>query len=222
MKNRSINTIINVIIMPNTCFANVTENTKYYFRSSVIIFLIAGTSALLSSVLNMAYWNNDGQNYLNFSVMSLLLSVIRNLLQNFMLIAAIFFVGKRLGGNTNFKKTFSVLSYCLIPAIVGILVIPVAMTFVSQMSFPGIGGGTIDLDPDLSPSYAFDFVSSAVISNGFAVFFGVWILVLFVKATKIVNGFDIKKSIITVVSGIVIMFLSQMVFAIPSSLLFHL
>jgi hypothetical protein len=189
----------------------------------VVIVLIAGASALLSSILNMAYWNNnDGQNYLDFSVISLLLSVIRNLFQNFVLIAVIFFVGKRLGANTNFRKTFSVMSYCLIPVIIGIIVIPVAMTFVSQMSFSGIGGGTIDLDSNLSPSYALDFASSVIISNGFTIFFGAWTLVLFLKAIKTVNGFDTKKSIITVASGIVIMFLSQMAFAIPSSLLFHL
>lgn len=222
MKNGSINAIVDAIIRPNTCFANVSENSKYYFRTSVVIFIIAGASALLSSVLNMSYWDNNGQNYLDFSVFSLSLSVIHNVFQNFVLIAAIFFVGKKLGGNNNFKKTFLVLSYCLIPAIVGAFVVPVALQIASQITFPGIGGSSIDLDPDLSPSYALDFASSAIISNGFAITFGTWTLILFLKATKIVHGFDIKKSIITVASGIVIMFLSQMVFGIPFSLLFHL
>jgi len=223
MKNISINAVIDSIIRPDTCFANVSENTKYYFRTSVVIFIIAGASALLSSVLNMSYWNNDGQNYLGFSVFSLSLSVIHNVFQNFVLIVAIFFVGKKLGGSDNFKKTFLVLSYCLIPAIVGAFVVPVALQIASQITFPGIGGGgSIDLDPDLSPSYALDFGSSAIISNGFAITFGTWTLILFLKATKIVHDFDIKKSIITVASGIVIMFLSQMVFGIPFSLLFHL
>ena len=227
MKIRSINTIIDSIIRPNVCFANVSENVGHYFTLSVVIFAIAGASAILSSLLNMSYWNNDGRNYLDFSVISLLLSVIHNVLQNFALIAAIFFVGKKLGGNSNFKKTFSVLSYCLIPAIIGAIVIPVALTFAFQMLFTGnggsyMGGGSLDLDPDLSPSYALDFASSVIISNGFAIAFGVWMLILFLKATKIAHNFDIKKSIITVASGILIMYLSQMVFGIPSILLSHL
>ncbi len=229
MKNRSINAIVDVIIRPNTGFANVSENTKYYFTSSVIIFAIAGISALLSSVLDMSHWNHDaGQSYLDFGVMSLLLSVAHNFFQNFVLIAAIFFVGKKLGGNNNFKKTFSVLSYCLIPAIVGAFVVPVALQIASHILFSGIagggyiGGGSLDPDPDLSPSYALDFASSAIVSNGFTIAFGVWMLALFLKATKIVHGFDVKKSIITMVSGIVIMFLSQNVFGIIPLLLFHL
>ena len=227
MKIRSINTIIDSIIRPNVCFAHVSENTKYYFTSSVIIFFIAGASAILSSLLNMSYWNNNGQNYLDFSVISLLLSIIHNMLRNFVLIVVIFFVGKKLGGNSSFKKTFSVLSYCLIPAIIGALVIPVTLTFASHMLFTGnggdyMGGGTLDLDPDLSPSYALDFAFSAIISNGFAIAFGAWMLILFLKATKIVHGFNIKKSIIPVISGIALMFLSQIVFGIPSALLFHL
>ena len=227
MNLRSINAVIDSIIKPNTCFANVSENTKYYVTTSVVIFLIAGASTILSTVLNTSYWNHDGQSYLDFSVMSLLLSVIHNVLRNFVLIVAIFFVGRKLGGDATFKKTFSVLSYCLIPVIVGALVIPIALTFASSMLFIGgggsyMGGGTLDLDPDLSPSYALDFASSVIISNGLSIAFGAWMLILFLKATKIVHGFNIKKSIITVASGIAIMFLSQAAFGILPALLFHL
>lgn len=80
MKTRSINAIIDSIVKPNTCYANVSENTKYYFTSSTIIFFIAGASTILSSILNMSYWNDDGQNYFDFSVISLLLSIIYNVL----------------------------------------------------------------------------------------------------------------------------------------------
>lgn len=101
--------------------------------------------------------------------------------------------------------------------------IPIALQLASQVFFTGTGGGsTIDLDSDLSPSYALDFASSPIISNGFAVAFGAWMLVLFLKATKIVHGFDVKKSVMTVASGILIMFLSQIVFGIPSLFLSHL
>ena len=224
MNARTINAVIDSIIRPNTCFVNISENARYYVTSSVIIFAVAAVSSSLSSVLNVWYWNHDGQNYLDVGVMPLLLSTSNTALQNIVLIAAIFWIGKKLGGDTSFKKIFSAISHCLVPATIGALLIPVGMTLASRLLFTGIGmgGGAIDLDPDLSPSYALDFASSAIISYGFMVPFAVWIFILFVKATRIANGFDIKKSIITVVSGIAAIYLSHIVFGIPSMLLSHL
>ena len=106
--------------------------------------------------------------------------------------------------------------------IIGAVLIPLLLTFASQIQFGEIGGGPIDPDPDLSPSYAWDFASSAIISNGLSIGFGLWMLVLLFQATKIVNIFDVKKSIITVVIGLVITFFSQMAFGMISSILFHL
>ena len=224
MNTRSIKAVIDSIIRPNTCFANISENTRYYFTSSVIIFAVAAVSASLSSALNGWYWNLNGQNYLDFSAMPFLLSTTHTVLQNIVLIAAIFWVGEKLGGTTSFKKIFSMMSYCLVPATVGTLLIPVGMTLVSQLLFAGIevGGGAIDLDPDLSPSYTLDYASSAIISYGFLIPFAAWIFILFVKATKIANKFDIKKSVITVVSGIGAIYLSHIIIGIPSMLLSHL
>jgi len=62
------------------------------------------------------------------------------------LFTVIFFVGEKLGGNARFKKTFSVRPYCLTPAIIGALSIPLALTFVSQIPFTEVEGGAIDLD----------------------------------------------------------------------------
>ena len=224
MKTRSINVVIDSIIRPNTCFANISENPRYYFTSSVIIFAVAAVSASLSSALNGWYWNFNGQNYLDFSAMPFLLSTVHTALQNIVLIVAIFWIGKKLGGATRFKKIFSLISHCLVPATIGSLLIPVGMTLVSQLLFAGIevGGGAVDLDPDLSPSYALDYASTAIISYGFLVPFAAWVFILFVKATKIANGFDIKKSVITVVSGIGAIYLSHIIIGIPSMLLSHL
>ena len=222
MNNKSINAITDVIVRPTTCFTNISKNTKFYFSSAIVIFAIAGCIGILSDTLYLYIWNNHGENYLGVSAISLSLSVIHKIFQNFVMIVAIFFVGKKLGGCTSFKKIFSTLSYCLIPMIIGAVLIPLFLTFAYQIQFGEFGGGSIDLDPDLSPSYALDFASSAIISNGLSIGFGLWMLVLLFHATKIANIFDVKKSIITVVLGLVIMFFSQMVFGMFSSILFHL
>ena len=219
MNNRSINAITDVIIRPTTCFVQyISKNTKFYLSSAIVIFTIAGCVAILSDILYLNHWNNNDVNYLGGSAISLSLSVIHKILQNFVMIVAIFFVGKKLGGCTSFKKIFSTLSYCFIPMIIGAVLIPLLLTFASQIQSGGIGGGPIDPDPDLSPSYAWDFASSAIISNGFSIGFGLWMLVLLFQATKIANIFDVKKSIITVAIGLVITFFSQMAFGMISSI----
>ena len=219
MKTRIINAAIDVLIRPNTCFANISENFRYYYTSAVIIFVLAAISAFFSSILNTWFWSHDGENFLDFSVMPLLLSTSHTLLQNLVLIVAIFWIGKKLGGATNFKKIFSAISYCLIPASIGAILIPIGMILTTQLFFGGVEVGMDSIDPELSPSYALDYASSTIISYGFLIPFAAWMLVLFLKATQIVNDFDFKKSIITVLLGIVIMYLSQMVFGIPSMLL---
>lgn len=222
MQSRSINAVIDSIIRPSTCFANISENPRYYFRPSVIIFVIAAVSAFLSTVLNVWYWNYNGQSNLDFSVLPLFLSSIITLFQNIVLIAGIFWIGKKLGGNTNFRKIFSAISYCLVPVTIAALLIPVGITLATDSLATGTGvtgGGSINIDPTLSPSYALDFMSSAMISYGFLIPFVFWMFILFVKAIMITNNFNFKKSILTVLCGVAIVYLSHIVFAIPSQLL---
>ena len=221
---RTVNAVIDSIIKPSTCFANISENARYYFTSSVIIFAIAAVSSFLSSFLNVWYWNPNAENYLDFRLIPFLMSTSHTLLQNIVLVAAIFWIGKQWGGTTSFKKIFSVISHCLVPATAGAVLIPVAMALISQSlsAGTGVGGSSMDLDLELSPRYALDYASSAIISFGLLIPFAAWIFTLFVKATRIVNNFDLKKSIITVVFGIGVMYLSQMVFGISSHLLFNL
>ena len=219
MNIRILHAAIDTIIRPSICFTNISENSRYYYVSAVIIFLLASVPAFFSNIINTWFWSHNEENFLDFAVMPLLLSTIHTLLQNLVFVVAIFWIGKKLGGTTNFKKIFSAISYCLIPASIGAILIPVGMILATQLFSGGIEirEDLIDLDSNLSPSYTLDFVSFAMISYGFLIPFAAWILILFLKATKIVNDFDFKKSIITVVLGIVIMYLSQMVFGISST-----
>ena len=102
MNNKSINAITDVIVRPTTCFVNISKNTKFYFSSAIVIFTIAGCITILSDILYMYHWNNNDVHYLGDSTISLSLSVIHKILQNFVMIVAIFFVGKKLGGCTSF------------------------------------------------------------------------------------------------------------------------
>ena len=106
MNNRSINAITDVIIRPTTCFANISQNTKFYLSSAIVIFTIAGCITILSDMLYLNHWNNNDVNYLGDSTISLSLSVIHKVLQNFVMIVAIFFVGKNWVDVLVLKKYF--------------------------------------------------------------------------------------------------------------------
>jgi membrane protein DedA with SNARE-associated domain len=44
-------------------------------------------------------------------------------LSNFVMILIIFYIGRKLGGNTNFRQIFSSMSFCLIPVIIGAIIL---------------------------------------------------------------------------------------------------
>ena len=61
-----------------------------------------------------------------------------------------------------------------------------------------LGGGSLDLNPDLSPSFALDFAgigTTILIYNALTAFFMIWAFVLFVKAMKVSHGFGTGKAV---------------------------
>ena len=133
-------------------------------------------------------------------------------MQNFVIIYAIYWVGRKLGGNTSWGRVVTVLSFCLIPSIIGTVGLGVATSFTTNHLYIKEAGTSLDFDQNLSPSYAIEFFSSTIVSNVFAVFFGGWTLLLLVKATRILNGFSLKNAIITIAAAIGILFLLHIVF----------
>ena len=94
-----------------------------------------------------------------------------------MFIAAIFWIGGRFGENHKFKDMFPVLSYCLIP----VAFHAAAYLGMQLLVPPGymhggvyLGGGSLDPDPSLSPSYGLDFAGSLGIFSNSKCIYGIF------------------------------------------------
>ncbi len=193
--------VIGTIRRPNATFRAISHNLGRYLASSVAIFaILCLVSALASSILWFTS-DSDTLDGLGNGASSYARSLVNAILQNLVFIAAIFWIGCRYGENRKFKDMFPVLSYCLIPMVF----LVVASLGIQLLVLPGymhgggyLGGGSLDPDPSMSPSFALDFAgigTTILIQNAFVAFFMIWAFVLFVKAMKISHGFGTGKAV---------------------------
>jgi len=205
--------IINVITKPNSCFEEISQNFSPHYRQALTIFIIAGLVGIFPNLVEMNQWEDSSEpNLFAMKSISLVMQTAISIIQNFVIIYAIYWVGQKLGGNMGYGKAVTMLSFCLIPSIIGTIGLGVVTSFTTNYMYMEDASNSLDFNQDLSPSYAIDFFSSAIMSNVFAVFFGGWTLLLLVKATRILNGFSLKNAIITIVAAICILFFIHIVF----------
>ncbi|MDH3341165.1 MAG: YIP1 family protein [Nitrosopumilus sp.] len=205
--------IFNVITRPNSCFEEIAQDFSPHYRQALAIFAIAGLVVIFPNLVEMNQWGGPSeQDLLLMKSVSLVMRIVISIIQNFVLIYAIYWVGQKLGGNASYGKAVTILSFCLIPSIISAIGLGVATSFTTNYLYMEDAGNSLDFDQDLSQSYVVDFFSSSIMSYAFAVFFGGWTLLLLVKATRILNGFSLKNTIITIVAAICILFFIHIVF----------
>ena len=193
--------VIGTIRRPNATFGAISHNPGRYLASSVAIFAILCLVSALASSIPWFTSDSDTLDGLGNGALSYARSLGNAILQNLVFIAAMVWIGGRFGENRKFKDMFPVLSYCLIP----MAFLVVAFLGMQLLVPPGymhggyyLGGGSLDQDPDLSPSFALDFAgigTAILIQNAFTAFFMIWAFVLFVKAMKVSHGFGTGKAV---------------------------
>jgi hypothetical protein len=200
------NVILRVITAPNSAFAQIRDNEEKYFTSSVGIFLIASVISLLVMVpfvtmpLDHAYYESFKENDIDVGIpvdwsevilfvgISILTGIISNVL--------FYLIGKKLGGNTSWKKVFSVLFYAGVPVIPMMMVLSAVM-FLTWGSLTSIDPSQL-MESDADEEELFSMIGPvlayaslmAIVAIGFVV----WIFVVSVKAVKTVNGFGTAKA----------------------------
>ena len=195
--------IAGTVRRPNATFREISHDPGRYLASSVAILAILCAGSVLRSVV--AWFEPDSSSIINDfdnGIPSYVILLINVALYNLLIIAAIFWIGCLCGANRKFKDMFPVLSYCLIPMVFfAVASSGLQLIDLSEYVRGGgyyVGGGSLDPDPDLSPSYGLDFAGGFfihLIYNIFPVFFMIWAFVLFVKATKISRGFGTGKAV---------------------------
>ena len=187
--------VMGTVRRPNATFGEISRDPGRYLASSVAVFAIV---CLVSILQSAAVWFEPNGAIANFSdSVWHAASLVNLVVRNFLIIAMMFWIGGWHGKNRRFKDMFPMLSYCLVP-----------MVFLAA-AYPGIhlldvhdsgylGGGSLDQDPDLSPSFALDFAGNLgirLIQTVFTAFFMVWAFVLFVKAVKASHGFGTCRAV---------------------------
>jgi len=119
-----LNVFLQVITAPNSAFAQIRDNEERYFASSIGVFLIASVIGLLVIApfvmmpLDDAYYETFEENDIDVDiptsgsdiVLFVGISIITGIISNVLF----YFIGKKLGGNTNWKKVFSVMFYAYV------------------------------------------------------------------------------------------------------------
>ena len=211
-----LNIILRVITAPNSAFVQIRDNEEKYFAQSIglLIFTsILGALLLVPFImipLDEAYF--EGVDDTNFPTdnTDVILFVGINILSGFVSIVLFYFIGKKIGGNTNWKKVFSVIFHTHVPLIPMSVILSILL-FLMMDSIASIDSSLfIELEEDeeqilslIGPMLG--YVGLFVIV---AIAFVVWIFVVSVKAVKTVNGFGTAKAfgliiLVMIISSIV-------------------
>lgn len=206
MSSFDSNVILRVITAPNSAFAQIRDNEERYFTSSIGIFLFASVIGLLVMIpfvmipLDDAYYQSFEENDIDVdipvdwtdSILFVGISIISGIISNILF----YFIGKKLGGNTNWKKVFSVLFYAYVPVIPMMVVLSV-LVFLMWSSLTAIDPSYL-MASDADDEEIFSLIGPALGYVGLmaivAIGFVVWIFIISIKAVKTVNGFGTAKA----------------------------
>ena len=187
---------------PNVAFEKISQNPQY-FTLAAIVFL---TSIFLSSfqqISTLIFHSSHNMDIVNMGYH--VINFVGIILSHILMIVIIFYVGKKVRGNNNFKQVFSVLSFCLIPAMVGVAIVSSGNLLLTYSIY-----GSED---DLGPTYAFDFlVSPMFFLQAVLLPFYIWTIILYVKAIKITDDFSTLQAVILFIFATIMVQLALMLY----------
>lgn len=191
--------ILRVITSPNSAFAEIRDNENKYFVSSIGILIFTSILIILPFIMisfDDSYFAGVDDADFPPNEIDLIFFIGSGVLSGIISAVLLYFIGKKLGGNNNWKKVFSVIFYAYIPAIPFYIVIS-GLLFLMMATFPGIDPSffqTLDGDEDeilsmMGPALGYMGILALV-----TIAFVIWIFIISVKAIKTLNGFSTAKA----------------------------
>ena len=193
---------------PNVAFEKISQNPQY-FRPAVFIFSISIFISSFQQISTLIFYSSQDPDSLNIAYRIIDFGGV--ILNHILMIATVFYVGKIVKDNVNFKQVFSVLSFCLIPIMIGITIITSGNLILTY--------SMAESTDNLSPSYGLDFIVSPIVLLQIILLpFGIWSLILYVKAIKIVDDFSTLQAVILMIFTVILVQLTGMLYGISTSI----
>lgn len=206
MSSFDLGLILRVITSPNSAFSQIRDNHEKYFVQSIGLLIFSSVLGILivlpfvTMPLDDAYFesidNTGNMNSLPSGETDVIWSVGLSILNGFISAVLFYFIGKKLGGDANWKKVFSVIFHTNVVAIPMIIVISILIFFMWDSLT--LIEPTYIFEPDVNNEEIWSTLVPllgyvallAIVGIGFFV----WLIVILVKAVKIVHGFETGKA----------------------------
>jgi len=198
--------ILRVITSPNSAFSQIRDNHEKYFVQSIGLLIFSSVLGILivlpfvTMPLDDAYFesidNTGNMNSLPSGETDVIWSVGLSILNGFISAVLFYFIGKKLGGDANWKKVFSVIFHTNVVAIPMIIILSILIFFMWDSLT--LIEPTYIFEPDVNNEEIWSTLVPllgyvallAIVGIGFFV----WLIVILVKAVKIVHGFETGKA----------------------------
>ena len=206
MSSFDLGVILRVVTSPNAAFVQVRDNEEQYFAQSIALLII---SSILSGFavlpfiimpLDEAYFEFEGSEDLETTFpmgdSAIALTIVSGIVSGFVSAILYYFIGKKLDGNTNWKKVFAVVFHVHVVVILITIVMAIVL-FLMWESFTSIEPSVI-LDPTIDDEDIFlvlsSFIGYVLLLIVLGIGFVVWGLIVSIKAIKTVHGFGTGKA----------------------------
>ncbi len=198
--------ILRVIVSPNSAFLQIRDNEGKYFAQSVALLIISSVLGGLVVLpfammpLDDAYFEFEGaediENTFPLDDSAIGLSVGSSILSGFVSALLYYFIGKNLDGNANWKKVFSVIFH-VHAVVIPVTIIIAILVFLMWGSFTSVDSSIL-LDPNIDDEDVFSllgsFIGYVILLAILGISFAIWILIVTIKAIKVVHGFGTGKA----------------------------
>lgn len=206
MSSFDLGLILRVITSPNSAFSQIRDNHEKYFVQSIGLLIFSSVLGILivlpfvTMPLDDAYFesidNTENMNSLPSGETDVIWSVGLSILNGFISAVLFYFIGKKLGGDANWKKVFSVIFHTNVVAIPMIIILSILIFFMWDSLT--LIEPTYIFEPDVNNEEIWSTLVPllgyvallAIVGIGFFV----WLIVILVKAVKIVHGFETGKA----------------------------
>ena len=190
-----------MIVRPGATLCRISDEPGRYLVPSVAVLAVLIALSVLSP-----------SDYIEYQMISATggtapySPIVSFAISGLLLNAGIFWIGRRWGGNRSLRRAFPVLAYCLVPAMLGVLVGSMAENLYSLIvPETAVPQTAVSSDPYLPFRYGV-MIQSVVGIFLVGIFIVGWILLLYIKAIRILNGFGYARSAAVLALAALIMY----------------